>query len=73
MAGEFKHLTADEKEAIMAARSETSRVIDTGMAKWEITFTDGKRCTMLSSDCRTVEAAYSAAVEKFGAKIKCVK
>lgn len=73
MSTSFKNLTADEKEAIMASRAEPGRVVECGMAKWQIGFADGKTCTMLSPDCRTVEAAYAAAVEKFGAKVLWVK
>ena len=73
MASKAPNLTADEKEQIMAARAETSRVHDSGMSKWDIKFKDGKSCTMLSTECRTVEAATEAAREKFGDKVLCVK
>lgn len=73
MAGEFKHITADQKEAIISARTETGLVMDSGMTKWEIIFKNGQRCTMLSSGCRTIEAAKEAAIEKFGEKVLCVK
>lgn len=66
-------LTPEQAEAIMAARAEPGRVMDSGMSKWEINFIDGKHCTMLSSDCRTKEAALLAAIERFGGKVKCVQ
>lgn len=66
-------LTPEQKQQIMDARAEKPDPIHEGMAKWEITFSDGKTCTMLSSECETAEQAFEAAVEKFGVKILCVK
>lgn len=44
----------------------------TGMAKWEIHFTDGNRCTMLSDQCRNSQEAMQAAIERFGHRVKDV-
>lgn len=71
MASAYTTLTADQKEAIMAARNDQSREMS-GMTKWEIHFTDGKRCTMLSDQCKNREEAIYAAVERFGSRAKDV-
>ena len=44
----------------------------TGMAKWEIHFTDGNTCTMLSDQCRDTQEAMQAAIERFGNRVKDV-
>ena len=44
----------------------------TGMAKWEIHFTDGNTCTMLSDQCRNTQEAMQAAIERFGHRVKDV-
>ena len=44
----------------------------TGMAKWEIHFTDGNTCTMLSDQCRNTQEAMQAAIERFGPRVKAV-
>lgn len=44
----------------------------TGMAKWEIHFTDGNTCTMLSDQCRNSQEAMQAAIERFGHRVKDV-
>jgi len=68
MAAQYTTLTADQKEAIMASRTDQGRVV-TGMAKWDIYFRDGKKCTMLSDQCKDREAAFLAAVERFGDRV----
>ena len=45
----------------------------TGMAKWEITFTDGNSCTMLSDQCSNEQEAMQAALERFGPRVKTVR
>ena len=70
-AAQYTTLTADEKEAIMASRADQGRVV-TGMAKWEIHFTDGNTCTMLSDQCRNSQEAMQAAIERFGHRVKDV-
>ena len=45
----------------------------TGMAKWEIHFTDGNTCTMLSDQCRNTQEAMQAAIERFGHRVKAVQ
>ena len=70
-AAQYTTLTADQKEAIMASRTDQGRVVE-GMAKWEIHFTSGKSCTMLSDQCHNQEAAFLAAVERFGPQVKAV-
>ena len=66
-------LTPEQKQKIMDERSEKPDSHHEGMAKWEISFKDGKTCTMLSAECKTPEQAFEAAKEKFGDKILCVK
>ena len=58
--------------ALEAADLDTERKI-TGMAKWEILFTDGSHSTMLSNDCRDRATALLGAIERFGAKVLNVK
>ena len=45
----------------------------TGMANWEIHFTDGNTCTMLSDQCRNTQEAMQAAIERFGHRVKDVQ
>lgn len=45
----------------------------TGMVKWEIHFTDGNTCTMLSDQCRNHQEAMQAAIERFGPRVESVK
>lgn len=52
--------------------STPGRVV-TGMAKWEIHFTDGNTCTMLSDQCRNHQEAMQAAIERFGPRVESVK
>ena len=40
-------LTADQKEAIMAARGQSAQVASSGVRRYAIKFADGKRCTAL--------------------------
>lgn len=72
MASIYTTLTADQKEAIMAARNDQSRQMD-GMAKWEVVFVGGSHCTMLTDQCRDRESALLGAIERFGAKVKDVR
>lgn len=72
MAAIYTTLTADQKEAIMASRTDQGRVVD-GMVKWEVHFTDGKKCTMLSDQCHSREEALLGAIERFGHKVRDVK
>lgn len=72
MAAPYTTLTAEQKEAIMSARNDQSREL-TGMVKWDLSFTDGKGCTMLSDQCKNREEALYAAIERFGAKVCDVK
>lgn len=72
MAAVYTTLNADQKEAIMTARNDQTKEI-VGMAKFEVYFMDGKHCTMLSDQCKSVDDALDAAIERFGSKVKCVK
>lgn len=65
-------VTPEQQSVLDAARTETRRQ-DTGMAKWEVMFTDGKHSTMLTNDCRDRESAILGAIERFGAKVKDVR
>lgn len=40
-------LTADQKEAIMAARGQSAQASESGTRRYSITFADGKKCTAL--------------------------
>lgn len=60
-----------EVEASAASLPTPGRVV-TGMAKWEIHFTDGNTCTMLSDQCRNTQEAMQAAIERFGHRVKDV-
>lgn len=72
MTAKHTSLTTNQKEAIMAARNEQGRVIN-GMAKWNVEFSCGTGCTMLSDQCSNREEAIYAAVERFGGKVVNVK
>lgn len=71
IAGMYTTLTADQKEAIMAACDDPKQEV-TGMAKWNVDFVCGKKCTMLSDQCKSRQEAIYAAVERFGGKVKNV-
>lgn len=64
-------LTPDQIATLTAMQKQPAREV-TGMAKWEIQFTSGKTCTMLSDQCHDQEAAFLAAVERFGPQVKAV-
>lgn len=65
-------LTPEQQEAIIAARGDQSRQME-GMAKWEVVFTNGTHCTMLTDQCRDRETALLGAIERFGRKVKTVR
>lgn len=62
-----------EQQAVLDAAKADPRSQDSGMAKWEIMFTDGKHSTMLTDQCRDRESALLGAIERFGAKVKDVR
>lgn len=64
-------LKPEQQQALAAAQQDTRRQTD-GMAKWEIHFTDGNTCTMLSDQCRNTQEAMQAAIERFGHRVKDV-
>lgn len=62
-------LTPAQKIAYEKAKADP-RSQDSGMAKWELKFEDGKGAIMLTDEARTTAEAFLAAVEKFGKNFK---
>lgn len=65
-------ISEHQLQALESAKMSTERK-DTGMARWEVMFTDGKHSTMLTNDCRDRASALLGAIERFGAKVKDVR
>lgn len=62
----YAGLTAEQKEAIMAARNQ-QKAIDTGkgIITWKVQLVDSKPFTFLSEFARTPEQVKAAMLEKF--------
>lgn len=63
----YAGLTAEQKEAIMAARNDQSKVIDTGKGQicWKVGLADCLPFTYITEQARTVEQVEDAILEKF--------
>jgi len=57
-------LSADEKEAIMAARNNSGRVISGNMS-WQVTLAGCKTFTFITEQCKTPDDVEAAMYEKF--------
>lgn len=58
-------LTAEQKEAIMAARGDSGRVINGGNMSWQVTLAECKPFTFITDQCKTPDDVESAMAEKF--------
>lgn len=58
-------LTAEQKEAIMAARGDSGRVMNSGNMAWQVTLTGCKPFTFITDKCKTPDEVEAAMTEKF--------
>lgn len=58
-------LTADQKEAIMAARGQAAAPVASSSTRYSILFSDGKKCTALDMTNEPVEQAIAGITSIF--------